>query len=587
MRSRLVALGLVWGCIGTGAVAACGGDDASSGGETPDAAADTSNPPPMDGSTDGAPKIVAGDLVVYTGMTAALDASQTAAQFFQWAVKSAPPGSAVTTATLGGATSARPSFRADVTGEYVLELTAKNGAAAATEDVKVTAVAAPLFYMQTSFSETPAYFEYRTVGTDGTGGHPIACRATGPDPADAGEDDNAAFLGLSLFLADMGEDWWEAPPGSPSRVAFAQFEFDDAGDGKMFLGLGTNASTCQNPPVKVAPVPGDGGGGGTTGLVQPRFSRNGARVAYIEQRSGGWVVATVGYDGNDRRDLARLCPDDLGGEGCFKPAVFPPRPQWLNDQTIGWVRTQTGDAGTGWEVLTANDSANPQPKVYMTCDGVTPRSFVFLKDGSIIANREAPDAGREDLWVLRPSTPGGACQIVRNLTNLPTARSYARDFSVSPDEQQVAFVRRDEPADAGKPDGGEMRFGGQVYTVPVNGASPPAPVTGTAQEALFGPRYVAGASMLAWNGLIADAGTDASLVDGGLPVIAVAPVSGGAVSYAVKSDPDAGTYVVGGGNGGSCDFRLCSMGRAQSTGGGALAFAAIAGALAVRRRRRG
>lgn len=585
MRSRFIALGLVWSCIASGAVAACGSDESSSSsGATPDAS--TADAMTTDGASQTPPNIVASDLTVYTGMTAILDASSTAAETFQWTVKSVPQGSNVTTQSLAGATAARPSFTADVSGDYVLELTARSGSVAATKEVTVKAVPAPLFFMQTNFVENPAYLEYRTVGTDGTGGHPVACRTNGEYDAGAGE-----LMVMSMFLADMGEDWWEAPPGDPSRVAFAGADRNDAGTSSWYIGLGTNASTCQNAPVKVRPTPEDGGLSDGLNVMQPRFSKNGARVAYLENRPSGWYVATVGYDGNDRRDLSALCPSEANG--CFNPAVFPPRPQWLDNQTVGWAREYSGDAGTGgWEIMVANDSANPQPRVYMTCDGRTPRSIHFLPDGSVIANREAEDAGREDLWVLRPSSPGGKCEVVRNLTNLPFPRAYARDFSISPDGQQVAFVRKADPEANTPKDGGgfniDTRFGGEIYTVPVSGTAAPTPAGGTPQPALYGPRYVAGGSMLAWNGVIPDAGTDAGVANGGLPVIAVMPIDGGAVSYAAKASPDAGLSAVGGGNGGACDFRLdlgCAVGGRAATGS-VVAMGAIAGALALRRRRR-
>ena len=205
MRSRLVAFGLVWGCLGAGALAACGGDDDSGGGGssgTPDASTDSTTS--TDGTTN-APNVVANGLTVYTGMNVALDASGTNAQSFLWVVKSAPAGSAVTTATLGAATTPRPTFRADLSGDYVLNLTVKNGDASATKDVTVKAVPAPILYMQTNFAEKPPYYEYRTIGTDGTGGHPVACRTNGVADAgqDGGDDPNGAFLAVSMLLASQ------------------------------------------------------------------------------------------------------------------------------------------------------------------------------------------------------------------------------------------------------------------------------------------------------------------------------------------------------------------------------------------------
>jgi hypothetical protein len=594
--SRLVGLALVWGCFGTGLLLACGGDDSSSSGGTPDASTSSSGGSSgsnTDGSVDpSAPTIVAQNLTIYTGMIAALDGSGTQAQTFAWTVKTVPPGSTVTGTSLSGANTARPSFRADVSGDYVLELTAANGTLSSKKDVTVKAVPAPLFYMQSNFSEKPAYFEYRTIGTDGTGGHPIACRTNG----DADGGDTAGLLLQSLLLADMGEDWWEAPSAAdPSRVAFVAFDYVDAGaDAKPALNarlaLGTNANTCQNPPVKIAgTLPDAGNDQGGVNLIQPRFNHAGTRVAYLEDK-GGWFVVTVSYDGKDRREVAKMCegPED----SCSgNQVIFPTRPQWLNDTTVGWARQQNPDSGTGWEVVTATDSANPSPTVYMTCDGETPKSIAFLKDGSVIANRMRPDGGsREDLEVLKPNAGTKKCEVVRNLTNLPLNYSYARDFSISPDESEVAYVRYIQ--DGGTlPEGGGSRIGGEVYVAAINGASAPAPAGGTPQATQFGPRYVAGATALAFNGVIDGGGgaaEDAS--DGvlrGTPVIAVLPRDGGGVTYAAKSDIDGGTYVSGGGNGGACDFRLnlCSMGPIQAGGGPTIGITLAGLAWLVGRRR--
>jgi hypothetical protein len=577
MRKWLV-LGVVGLWSVAGSVAACGGDDSASGGSVGDGGGES--PIDSDGSVLA---VVASDVSVYTGSLAQLDASQTSATQFEWTLKSAPAGSSVTTANLAGATTARPSFVADVTGEYVLDVTARSAASSATKSVKVKAVAAPLFFMQTNFSEDPPYFEYRTIGADKSGNHPIACRISGPV-----EDSGAAgaFLGISMLFADIGLDWWEAPPGSPSHVAFAALQLGvDGGVESSYLALGTTETTCANPPAVTRHVMEDGGDPKAI-LIQPRFSPNGARVAYIDDRVGGHQVAAVSYDGNDRRDVGRFCAD--GVTSCWAPAVFPPRPQWLDSQTIGWARAHEEDGGNGWEVVLVNDSANPAPRVHMTCDGNVPRSIAFLKDGSVIANRMTQDTQIEDLLVLKPSTPGGSCQVVRNLTNLGNARSYARDFIVSPDESEILFVRTLVPANAPKPDGGESRFGGELYVVPVNGSSAPKPFTGTPQYAMFGARYVASASLVAWNGAILfDGGApEDGLIEAGAPAIQISPRDGSRITPLVVSDIEAGVYVMGGGNGGSCDYRLCSFTPGSASGGGALATAAAALVLAFRRKRR-
>jgi hypothetical protein len=585
--SRLLALSIVWGTLAAGIVAAaCGGDDSSSGNTTPPANPPTPppNPPPPPGA---APTITAADLTVYTSQTATVDGSMTSAQTFTWTVKSAPTGSSVTSATLGGASTARPTFTADVTGDYVLTLVAANGAQSATKDVTVHAVPAPVFYMSTNSQETPPYFEYRHIGNDGTNGHPIDCRTNGDPDAASGTAGQFAFL--AFILADVGEDWWEAPPGQPSHVAFAAFDSLDASNNGSSLHLGTQDSTCLMAPQKVTTVAEDSGS--NSGIIQPRFSPNGARVVYIDERSSNNYIASVGYDAKDRRDLAPMCPPG-GTSTCFTGITFPPRPQWLNNTTVGWARTRDADGGAagsnGWEVIVADDNAAPNPRTYMTCDGLMPRSIAFLNNGDVVANRVAPDAGVADLWVLHPSAMGGPCTVVKNLTNLPYSRSYARDFAISPDQNEIAFVQKID--DAGLPDGSFSTFGGQLFTVPANGSAAPSPFGGVNRDVLFGPRYIANASQLAYNGQITDAGQSVDsggLVEAGIPVITVSYRDGGASRNVAVSDIDGGTFVVGGGNGGACDFglKLCSVGNSQSAAWGGAFFGLIGLTYILRRRR--
>jgi hypothetical protein len=579
---KWLALGLIGFWSLAASVAACGGDDAASSSGAPQDGGGADAVGNNDGGPPESVSVVASDVTVYTGSLAALDASTTSATEFAWVVKSVPGGSAVTTQSLAGANTARPSFVADVSGEYVLEVTARSGGTSGTKSVRVKAVAAPLFFMQTNFGEDPPYFEYRTIGNDKSNNHPIACRING-EKGDAGAA--GQFLFMSVFLADIGMDWWEAPPGSASHVAFTTFQLFADGGSNAFLALGSTETTCASPPAVVNHIVEDGGDPRSI-LIQPRYSPNGARVTFIDQRAAGYSIEAVSYDGNDRRALARFCSPDI--DSCWAPAVFPPRPQWVDAQTVGWARARQEDGGNGWEVVLANDSANPNPRVHMTCDGAVPRSIAFLKDGSVIANRIAEGTQIEDLLVFKPSAPGGACQVVRNLTNLTTARSYARDFVVSPDESEVVFVRTVVPAGEPAPDGGGSRSGGELYVVPANGSSPPVPFGGSPQYAMFGARYVASASQIAWNGVIPfEAGVpDGSPLEAGAPALRVGPREGGTIQNLVVSDIDAGVYVIGGGNGGSCDFRLCSFAAGQASGGGALAAGGAALVFALRRKRR-
>lgn len=592
-RTREVGLGLIalWAAAALG-FAGCGSDENGGGGDPtiPDASPDTSTTSGDDASASAA------DVTVYTGTTAQLDASQSVGATFAWTVKSVPQGSAVTTASLQAAASARPSFVPDVSGDYQLEVAVTNGGATATKAVSVRAVPAPIFYMLTNAKEQPPYYEVRTVGMDGTGAHAVTCRLQPPNDGGADGGDNASLLLLSMLTADFGLDWWEAPPGQPSRAAFQEFQYGPDASA-LYLSVGTTDSTCQTPPKQVRAVSNVAldGGKNNPGILHPRFSPNGQRIAYIEQRPDGYFVSVIGYDGKDYREIAPLCHTAEGSD-CWKGALFPPRPQWLDDQTVAWARIQEGtDGGVGWELMKATDGPAPAPAVHMTCPGTLPFGIGFLRDGSILANRRIGSSG-QDLWVLRPTAPGGVCQEVRNLTNLPNAKAYARDFSISPDGTQVAFIRYVEPPDAG--DAGSISMGGEVYVADVSGATPPRSVATPPQQAWFGPRYIARGAYLSYNGLaplpdgaIEDAGLEGGateLLDGGLPAITVIPVGGGPVRYAAVSDLRSQTFVTGGGNGGACGFNgfNCAIAAPGASLAGALGSVGLVGLLVARRRRR-
>jgi hypothetical protein len=603
MHKRIRVLGAcvfaLWGVTGITTIGC--GDDSNGGGAQPDAGSDVSvtptpTPPPPPGDDASAN---AADLTVYTGTTANLDASGSSASTFAWTVTSVPAGSSVTTATLQGAATAKPSFVADVSGDYVLSLAATNGTATSTKSVTVKAVPAPLFFMLTNLGDNPPYYEVRTVGTDGTGAHAVNCRQQiSADAGDSGSSDTAGFLFLSFVQADLGVDWWEAPAGQPSRAAFQDFRIDADGGVAFNLAVGTNESTCQNPPKIVHALSNllpDGGqppANNKPGIYQPRFSPDGSRVAYIEQRPEGYYIATVGYDGNDYRVISTLCPS--GGSDCSNggDVLLPPRPQWIDNQTVAWARNISGaDAGAGWEIMTATDGPLPGTSRYMSCDGLLPLGFAMLKDGSVLSNSHAKSAPA-DLRIVKPTSTGGMCTEVRNLTNLGDARAYARDFSVSPDGKKVAFVRNVPAADAG--DAGLVTLGGEVYAAPIDGTSAPAPLTTPVQSVFFGPRYVAQGAYVSFNGTaplpdgaVDDAGlVEAGVFDAGLPAIVIVPAGGGAVSYAATSSVGAKTFVIGGGNGGGCGFGSCAIASPTANLTGGLSALAVAALLMVRRRRR-
>lgn len=534
-----------------------------------------------DGSTNrvpgpddaGAIDVIAADVVVYVGSPVAVDAAQTGATEYGWNVMSAPSGSTVSTTSLGGATSARASFVPDIAGEYVLEIAAITGSKRGTRSVKVTAVAAPIFYLQASLGDAGRFIQYHARGNDQSNDRPVAC------PIRQSDERPVSDLSKEIFVqADMGLDWWEAPAGATSRIAFAGVQpSDDGGDGTAFLALGSTETSCEKPPLEIGHM--EDGGNPAAHLTQPRFSPDGARVAFIDELGDGYTVETIAHDGTDRRILARFCADGI--DDCAGFSKVPARPQWFDLHTVGWARDLEQDSGSAWEVILASDSASPEPHVHMTCPGTVPRTIAFLRDGSVLANAAVGPIA--DLVLYRPSHPGGICQIVRNLTNLPNQGSYARDFTLSPDEAEVAFLRRGTLAGEPTPDASEPTYGGTLYTVPLNGGLASS-FGGASEYAFFGPRYVASASQIAWDGVVASYDfAGANVLDAGTPAVKVGSRGGTAIRPVVVSDIDAGVYVLGGGNGGSIESGCSFAGRYASRGGALLALVASL-LLGVRRR---
>lgn len=565
--------GFVASWTAAAALVACGGGDTGRDGR-------------RDAGDDGAAfasEVIVSDLIVYVGSLAAIDAAQTRGVDYQWTVKTVPAGSAVSTASLGGSTSARASFVPDVAGEYVLEVSAVARGARGTKSVTVTAAPAPIFFLRARLADGGGYLEYRSTGNDRSHDIPITCptqTSVSSSPAE--------FVQRASSLADVALDWWEAPAGRPSRVAFASAQLSADGGRENLLALGSSDTSCANPPLILHHL--QGGGDPEDPLLQPRYSPDGARVAFIDKLASGYTVESVGHDGADRRRLGRFCPD--GVDNCAGHAAIPARPQWFDMHTVGWPRDRQDDAGASWEVVLANDSATSNVRVHMICPGFAPRSIAFLRDGAIVANplivASSTDLGIADLVVYRPSKPGGICQVVRNLTNLPNSGSYAREFSVSPDESEIAFVRRGTLAGEPAPDAGDPYYGGVLYTVSTNGGQA-IPFGGAGEFALYGPRYVASASQLAWNGVVPGgaSGSTPNLVDGGVPAMKLGSRGGNDIRPLAVSDLDSGVYVLGGGNGSSGESGGCSFARGTVSSGGMLVAIAASSILVARRRRSG
>lgn len=574
--------------MGTGALlGACGGDDATSAAPDQDASSEASTG--TEGGT-GALDLKAENVKVYVGQLARLDAGQSRSASggpltLAWTLKSVPPTSTITSAAFSGSTSEVLTFTPDVAGDYVITLTGTATGETGTKDVTVSALNGQVFFTLTNGSTDPPFTEMNTVQMDGTGQHPIDCRQRlvfplgdggAPDLGDAGGP--GAGLALVLFasmFADTALDSWEGPAGTPARAAFQNIIFrPDGGIQEMGLAAATPDNNCLKAPTHVHNL---ALGDKAPAVYQPRFSPNGQRIAFVEdQASGNEYVSVVGFDGADYHQIASFCPDvDAGNLSCHGTTSFGPRrPQWVDESHIGWTRQLSHtSSGTGssyiesstWEIVTAADSVGSVPLRYMSCTTASmPLTIGFLSNGEVIANFKPTSRSAEDIVVLSRDA-GGNCQVVRNLTNLPTIGSFARDFAISPDGTQIAFMLRLTAADAGVSDGGlDLKSGGVLYTAPVDGSSPAKQVSPNALAAAFGPRWIAAGSRLAWNGTAPppanyDGGFNASEAGigdgGGLPAMNVIRADGtGPLVHAAVGDPVNGTYVIGGGNGGACSI---------------------------------
>jgi hypothetical protein len=507
-----------------GSMAGCGGSDP------------VAPPVESDGGTDTGSSSVqlnVADLNVYLGQTAQLDATPTTgsgAIAFAWTLKSAPQGSQVNTAAIGNANTGKPTLTPDVKGEYVLSVTATAGSASASKDVKVNAYAAPILYTLSKVNASPPYYEVHTVGSDGQGAHPLTCRVV-PYP-DAGPDsDNGGFFLISLFVSALGVDWWEAPPGEPSRVAFADFRPTSDGGGTVGLAIGTTESSCQNPPTLVRQFSGK-----NAMTLQPSFSPDGSKVAFIEQADDEYRIGAIQFDGSGYRSVATYCAGaDAGGRSC--ESSYASRPRWLSDGRLAWVQDVHGN-DVEWRIVAAKDEANASVEEVLRCAGEGPRQIWPLKDGSFITSFRETKQKPVDLVVMKRGQ-SGRCEIVRNLTKFTGAGSRARDFAVSPDQTEIAYLHH-EGADAKDND---LDTGGAIYRVKIDGSGGPQPVLEAKEESFPGPRYIAGGSLFSFTR--GRANEDAG---GGELHVSVVPVGGGTVRNVANGDQ--GTMVLAPGHGG-------------------------------------
>jgi hypothetical protein len=535
----------------------------------------------VDASTDAQGtaivQAVTSDLSVYLGQTAVVDASKSTTTqgslTFTWTVKTAPSTSHLTTARLMGASSATATFVPDVVGGYVLEVTVHGVGASDAQSSTITAALPQVLYAEGMAGGTgdgggPAAAFYTMADLDGKNSHPVLCpdvisNATSPDwPAPF-----AAYGGRAY-------DFWEAPPGLPSKFAAFTLDYDADAGLSTHLWAGTSHSTCSSPPVDL----------GSTGFgprrpygSEPHFNMDGTRFVIFDRQ---WHIVTYAADGTGSpRDVATYpvqyseaesVLDPVGSAGAAGYVFEPPRVAWTASG-LAWAQP----TATGWEIVTAPDAPTASPTTYMTCSGVTPRGIALLADGTVIASYRPTRQSSENLYQLKPDAQQN-CKSEQQYSNLSDAGgSTATDFALSPDGTQIAFLQIDATMhDAAAPwvQGGSQLPGGYVYVVPVAGGTPKQI---SSEPAIYGPRWIGGGTALVFtrlDGVASSTGVPAT------SVIAIGP-DGGGVHVIARGD-GVSTFVSTSGN------ATCSSGGAVGAGSGGAALWLCAAAGLARRRRR-
>lgn len=607
---RYSMLAATLGALISAQLVACGSDEENQGGQTPDAGNDTT----PDGSSPG-PVLTVSDAraKLYLGQTAKIDGLSVApgiSSAYAWKVLAAPFESTIKTESLEGASTATPLFKPDLLGTYTLQVTGEKDGVSSSVVVLIEAIDAPVFWRELTLSQSGGTLggglSTRVGGVHGSRERSVDCIETPPD----GGGEQAMMLLYSARIGGSVGDTWEAPPGQPSRVVFPTIAANPAtGRIKSSLTVATSQSTCGSPEAKVletletdAGVVGGGGDDDDDDVASPdaihnaRFSPDGNRIAYLHDVGGRARLATVGFDGSGKRDLAPFhsAGPDAGGLDPEAGTVLGPGgpggtplgqivPRWKDDTHVGWMTFVGPNANTEgrdtWELHVVEDKPGATAELAMSCSLSSASSFDFLADGTIVAAVRHPVTASDggvtapmDLLVYRANPTTKRCEVVRNLTNNTSDQSIARDLALSPDKTSIAFFS-----------------GTGLATVPVDGSQPPRFVPGAAMGVDYGlgPRWAAGGTALTW-------GQQKHFQGGGLPVgaghvVAISVEGGRQRSVAEGSmdqrpDGDGGALV---------EYRFtygfgqgCSATPGALTGGVGLAGAAgLAAALVARRRR--
>ena len=556
---------------------ASGHDDASrdSSRDSPSTMEDVR--PGIEASTGKVTAVATGQ-TVYVGLPATVDASGSTGSdgklTYKWTFLTEPAGSVLVDSNLSSTTAATPSFIPDLPGDFVLQVTVKSGAATGTATATVSVVAPEVFYLEgttkadggfnTLSTDASATLAYYAVDYDGTNSRPVMCPEV--DTTAAG---SFTLPGILPFYAGVGFDIWEGEAGEAPRYAGFTYDLYDGGEGfATHLRTGTSASSCASPPVDLGIFPGvtTTPSSSADGVAtSPRLNADGSRVVIYDSH---FNLVTLATDGSNQNSVS---PYFQGATSDASTAVYDsnpygpvaPSPQWLGSK-VAWARPTE----TGWEIVTAPDTANSAITQFMSCPGVAPREFQFFNGESVIVGYRATASGPENIYLLSKS-----CTVIHAYTTLSYTSAVARDFSISPDGNWLAFLQLDPSTQDAALWQGHSLPGGFVYIAPTDGTAQPTQIT--PDPALYGPRWIGGGSLLVYTkvGAIADGGAFPSTA------AVVYIVDGGGEQTVARANGVSSTLATGGSG-------ACSM-SGRAGGPGAFAMLSIAAAAHfVRRRRR-
>jgi hypothetical protein len=434
-----------------------------------------SSVPPDFAVSDMAMPVVPKAKIAYTsdvvGFVTRLDGSgSTDAQTYAWHFAQVPSGSALTDAALSTTSGPTPTFDPDVGGIYVVQLTVSGPDGSDTTMANVNVPTQAVFYHEAVIGPTSSY-AVGVVRSDGSGARRISCAVTSSG-SDLGGDDLFDLLEFPGLLSMRVLD------GSPAHLAYEEVTPMIAAGKRTLqhsLWIADEFSDCMMaPPTRI-----DDGTLPGVAKLGPRFSPDGARVAYLE----GSRLVTVALDGSLPHVVVNT------------PALQAVPPVWIDNMHLMWVEDPSPSPSPHPMFMSGEDETGTAPAVDLDCPPgggnlAVVNQFERLSDDTLLVaggTKRRADGGAISLYRM-----GVTCAVsAATLLVTPGVSGDAWDFAVSPDETTVALSSSVVQAAAPAPQH-------DLYIAKVDGSS--LTMFGGSDALLddVGPRWLAGGRQISW-----------------------------------------------------------------------------------------